>query len=172
VREVAKNIPPRPSQVQVPWPKYTPYLVVGNHLDLDPPTVHYAFKGSGSSTSFPGYSLGDWGPVIVPEDNNGIPGLEGKRAGAPVYTFEPFGYAESGAFRRDRDDFVPLLDETGEPLDPKKPLPKHDATRCLQLQAYAEALRLVFLEEYKPSVQRVLQSVLPLPIHEIATPFR
>jgi hypothetical protein len=171
VAEVAKTIAPRKSQVTVDWSRYTPYLVVGNHLELDPPTVHYAYERSGSpdegstsSKAFPGYSLGDWGPVSVLKDKNGIPGLEGKRGGAAVYTFETFGYAESGAFRRERDraDFEQLLDETGEPIDPKKPLPQHDATRCLQLQAYAEALRLVFLEEYKPSVRRVLESARQL----------
>lgn len=63
--------------------------VGGNHLG-PMPQVHYT--KSNSSEVVVGFSLGDWGPVDS---------ANGKRRGAPVFTFEPGGYRDSGAFVSD-----------------------------------------------------------------------
>ncbi|MBO0700887.1 MAG: hypothetical protein J2P46_21005 [Zavarzinella sp.] len=125
------------------WSTYSRLLVVGNLLDMSVPTVHYAYEGSG-----PGFSLGDWGPVDVATDGAAA-FSSGKRAGAAVYTFETFGYADSGAFKLGAKGFEQVLKADGTPLDPSLAPGAFDTIRCLQLQAYASALRWEFLEEYK-----------------------
>lgn len=126
--------------------------MIGNGVNLPIQSVHYG-EEPGPST-FQGYSFGDWIPVDVKSSPTTEYGWDGKRGGAPVYTFETFGYAHSGAFERTRDDFDQLVDEVGKPL-PNKPAPKvFDAVRSAQLQAYAEGLRTILLEEYRPSPTR------------------
>jgi len=68
--------------------------------------------------------------------------------------FETLGYAHSGAFARTKDDFDQLVDGSGKLLSGKKLAAGFDAVRSAQLQAYAEALRTVLLEEYQPSATR------------------
>jgi hypothetical protein len=65
-------------------------LVPGNHLMDKPEVMHYS---ASSPPNFPGFSLGDWGPVNVEKKDD-----PGQRLGCPVVTVEVFEQYESWAF--------------------------------------------------------------------------
>ncbi len=109
-------------------------LVWGNHLnETDTQVVHYARQ----KNTPPGYSLGDWGPVL-----DWGPAKSGVRPGAPVFTIEPDMDFESWAFL----DGVQYVDKDGNKKtqyqrNPQGLMPaKFRRDRSEQLQAYAQAV--------------------------------
>jgi hypothetical protein len=163
---VTRTISPKLRRGNFDWRPFSPFLAVGNRLRLEVAGVHYGAEPAVRS-DFAGFSLGDWGPVDVEYSSATDYGIDGERKGAPVYTIETFGYAHSGAFVRTPNGFEQLVNEDG--TSKGKNLPKvFDAVRSAQLQAYAEGLRTVLLEEYKPSQERLEQAAKQI-LHLIAT---
>jgi hypothetical protein len=119
-------------------------LVPGNHLeDKDTAVMHYA---ANPPPKFPGFSLGDWGPVNVDQQDD-----PGKRPGAPVITVEVYHYHESLAFINGEQ----IYGEDARLLPPRKTPPLIPGTtvpwpffrdRSTDLQLYAQALIDKFLE--------------------------
>lgn len=124
-----------------------PTLVTGNHLGSVVEVVHYA-KAHGTPM---GFSLGDWGPVVVTSGKDGV----GNRPSAPVFTIEVKDNNQSWAFL----DGVQIMSAEGKPLNEQPPpgsravnqapkpykqppgyLTKFSQKRSKELQAYAQAI--------------------------------